>query len=74
MIAVGVLQSMLDPAGPQAAHISRLWWLMFWVAAVVFVTVISFIIVAPSRTSSVKTVRAVAALTPTVSDDSVDLR
>src|SRR5581483_9594482 len=46
MIAVGVLQNILDPAGPQAAHISRLWWLMFWVAAAVFVSVLSFLLVA----------------------------
>jgi cytochrome c oxidase subunit 2 len=46
MIAVGILQSALDPAGPQAAHIAWLWWLMFWVAAIVFVLVIGFIAVA----------------------------
>jgi cytochrome c oxidase subunit 2 len=41
-----ILQSVLDPAGPQAAHISRLWWLMFAVAAAVFVLVLAFLAVA----------------------------
>jgi cytochrome c oxidase subunit II len=34
------VQSALDPAGPQAERISRLWWLMFWVCLVVFAAVI----------------------------------
>jgi cytochrome c oxidase subunit II len=34
-----VLQSVLSPSGPQAAHIERLWWLMFWVSTAVFVIV-----------------------------------
>ncbi len=29
-----VLQSVLESAGPQAARIEWLWWLMFWVALV----------------------------------------
>ena len=43
MIAAGFLQSALDPAGPQAVHISNLWWLMFWISAAVFVLVIGFL-------------------------------
>ena len=43
MTHASILQSVLDPAGPQAAHISRLWWLMFWVTAVVFVLVLGFL-------------------------------
>jgi heme/copper-type cytochrome/quinol oxidase subunit 2 len=31
----------LHPAGPQAARIERLWWLIFWVAVAVFVAVIA---------------------------------
>jgi cytochrome c oxidase subunit 2 len=31
--------SAIDSAGPQAAHIEDLWWLMFWVCSVVFVAV-----------------------------------
>lgn len=31
--------SVLDAAGPQAAHIEWLWWLMFWVCTIVFVLV-----------------------------------
>ncbi len=30
----------LDPAGPQAARIADLWWLMFWICAAVFVVVL----------------------------------
>jgi cytochrome c oxidase subunit 2 len=32
-----ILQSALHPAGPGAASISVLWWLMFWTCAVVYV-------------------------------------
>jgi len=37
------LPSVLDPAGPQAVHIARLWWLMFWVCGAVFVIVMLFV-------------------------------
>ncbi len=40
----GIIQSALNPAGPQAAHIARLWWLMFWVTTVVFIVVAGFLI------------------------------
>ena len=43
MTAADVIQSALDPAGPQAAHISWLWWLMFWISTAVFVLVIGFL-------------------------------
>lgn len=33
------IQSMLDSAGPQAGRIEGLWWLFFWVCAVVFALV-----------------------------------
>jgi len=36
----------LSSAGPQAAHIERLWWLMFWVTAAVFVIVSAFVLAA----------------------------
>ena len=36
----GGIQSAIDPAGPQANRISKLWWLMFYVCSVVFVLVI----------------------------------
>jgi cytochrome c oxidase subunit 2 len=39
-----VLQSALESAGPQSAHIERLWWLMFWVDAGVFVLVSAFVL------------------------------
>jgi cytochrome c oxidase subunit 2 len=38
-----VLQSALAPAGPQAARIFHLWWLMCWVTAIVFVLVLIFL-------------------------------
>jgi cytochrome c oxidase subunit 2 len=38
----GGLQSVIDPAGPQAQNIGKLWWLMFWVSSAVFVIVIAF--------------------------------
>lgn len=49
MTPASVLQSALDPAGPQAMHIARLWWLMFWVTTAVFVLVIAFLIAALVR-------------------------
>jgi cytochrome c oxidase subunit 2 len=38
------LQSSLSPAGPQAARISALWWLMFWVLATVMLIVLSVLV------------------------------
>jgi cytochrome c oxidase subunit 2 len=40
------MQSMLDPARPQAARISHLWWVMFWVCTAVFVLVVGFLLYA----------------------------
>jgi cytochrome c oxidase subunit II len=40
------MQSVLDPAGPQALHIARLWWLMLVMAVGVFAAVIIFLIAA----------------------------
>jgi len=37
MVGASVYQSALQAAGPQAAHIERLWWLQFCVVAAVFV-------------------------------------
>ena len=34
------IQNSINPAGPQAQNLSRLWWLMFIVCSVVFVLVI----------------------------------
>src|SRR5438067_9901005 len=39
-------QSALHPAGPQASHISHLWWLMFWVCAGVFLVVVGLFLYA----------------------------
>jgi cytochrome c oxidase subunit II len=38
--------SILDPAGPQAAHIARLWWQMFTVYGLVFVVTLLLLVVA----------------------------
>ena len=43
------IQSVLDPAGPQAAHISELWWLMFALCTVIFVAVIGVLLYAVLR-------------------------
>jgi cytochrome c oxidase subunit II len=43
MGASSVLQSVLSAAGPQAAHIERLWWLMLWVTACVFIVVTALV-------------------------------
>jgi cytochrome c oxidase subunit 2 len=44
-----ILQSALHPAGPQAASISHLWWLMFWTCTVVYVVVMGTLVVAVRR-------------------------
>ena len=41
--------STLDPAGPAAARIEGLWWLIFWIATAVFAIVLGFLIVALLR-------------------------
>src|SRR5689334_9669700 len=43
MLDAAVYQSALQSAGPQAAHIERLWWLQFWVAAAVFLLTMAFL-------------------------------
>src|SRR2546423_15281654 len=40
----GRVQSSLDPAGPDALRISRLWWLMLIVCTAVFLVVLRFIL------------------------------
>ena len=44
-----VLQSVLGSAGPQAAKIEWLWWVMFWVTAAVYVAVIIWAVLAVQR-------------------------
>ncbi|HEX8141012.1 MAG TPA: cytochrome c oxidase subunit II [Pyrinomonadaceae bacterium] len=48
----GGVQSALNPAGPQSARISSLWWLMFYVCTAVFLIVIISILVAVHRSRS----------------------
>jgi cytochrome c oxidase subunit 2 len=45
----GGVQSVLNPAGPQAGRISRLWWLMLYVCTAVFIIVIISVSVAVLR-------------------------
>jgi cytochrome c oxidase subunit 2 len=42
----GGIQSSTNPAGPNAASLSRLWWLMFWVTAAVYVLVMIAVFIA----------------------------
>jgi cytochrome c oxidase subunit II len=44
-----IIQSALHPAGPQAASIGHLWWLMFWTCTVVYVLVMFVLAVAVRR-------------------------
>ena len=44
LTAYGRVQSALDPAGPDAARISRLWWLMVIVCTAVFLLVLAFLL------------------------------
>jgi cytochrome c oxidase subunit 2 len=43
------MQSALHPAGPGAASISDLWWLMFWTCTVVYLLVMTALVVAIRR-------------------------
>jgi cytochrome c oxidase subunit II len=45
----GGIQSVLDPAGPGAAHIGSIWWLMLIVCAAVYVAVMAALLWAISR-------------------------
>ena len=38
-----MMNEVLDTAGPQAAHIADLWWLMLWVCVAVFVAVMTML-------------------------------
>lgn len=45
-------QSMLDPSGQGARDSANIWWLMFWLGTIVFVTVLSVLFFAIFRGSS----------------------
>ena len=47
-----VAQSVLNPAGPQAASIEGLWWLIFWISTAVFAAVIAVLATAVLRSSA----------------------
>src|SRR4051812_24386501 len=42
----GGIQNAINPAGPNAENISRLWWLMFIVCSIVFVLVLIAVLLA----------------------------
>jgi cytochrome c oxidase subunit II len=44
-----IFQSALHPAGPGAASISGLWWVMFWTCTVVYVLVMGVLVMAVRR-------------------------
>ena len=46
------IQSSLDPAGPQAHNISKLWWLMFFICSAVFIAVVVAFFLAITRAGS----------------------
>ncbi len=50
-MAAAALQSALDPAAREAAHIDKLWWLYLWVLTAVFLLVAIWIFVAIRDTS-----------------------
>src|SRR4051812_40889778 len=49
LMAAAEMQSALDPAGTQAAHISQLWWLYFWVLIAIFFFVVVCAVIAILR-------------------------
>lgn len=44
-----LIQSVLHPAGVQAARLNHLWWVMFWVCTAVFICVITAVAIAIAR-------------------------
>src|SRR3982751_3517258 len=44
-----LIQSVLHPAGVQAARLNHLWWVMFWVCAVVFICVMVAVAIGITR-------------------------
>lgn len=46
---ISSVQSALDPAGPQAGHITNLWWIFFWVCFAFYVAVLAFFFAAVIR-------------------------
>ena len=46
---ISAVQSALDPAGPQAAHLTTLWWIFFWVCLAFYVAVLAFFFAAYVR-------------------------
>jgi cytochrome c oxidase subunit II len=47
------IQSAIDPASPQSEHISKLWWLMFCLLSIVFLSVMVVLVLAAFRSRRV---------------------
>jgi cytochrome c oxidase subunit 2 len=46
LFLTGGIQNALNPSGPNAASLARLWWLMFWVCTAVFLLVMIALVLA----------------------------
>jgi cytochrome c oxidase subunit 2 len=44
-----LIQSVLHPAGVQAVRLNHLWWVMFWVCTIVFISVMAAVAIAIAR-------------------------
>ena len=61
-----LIQSVLHPAGVQAARLNQLWWVMFWVCTVVFICVMCAVALAIVRGRRGSSTASEATLTGTV--------
>ena len=61
-----LIQSVLHPAGVQAARLNQLWWVMFWVCTVVFICVMCAVALAIVRGRRGSSTASEATLTRTV--------
>src|SRR5690242_586738 len=62
----GGIQSSTNPAGPNAASLSRLFWLMFWVTAAVYVLVMIAVIIAITKGKRSRDLSPVLSLSPEI--------
>jgi cytochrome c oxidase subunit 2 len=52
--ACGGPQNALDPAGVQSGRIESLWWMFFWITAVIYIVVIAVLLIAIFRRNRAK--------------------
>ena len=57
LLGCGTPLSTLDPAGPAAANIATLWWVMFWGAAVLFTLVLALLALSFLRPSAIAAIK-----------------